>query len=168
MQGQTGSACGERSSLGSRIRSVLSLQPDAVAIEGAGGKSTWADLAAAAMHIDETLRDAQVERNAPIGWVAHNRPAAVAAFASLVMNEHMVVPLRPPQTSAALPEEIIAQRLQAVIADESDWARQDVRDAAAAAGSMGIAVTGWSPITVRPVTGCAHVGAGLAQAGSPR
>ena len=57
MQGQTDSACGERSSLGSRIRSVLSLQPDAVAIEGAGGKSTWADLAAAAAHIDEALRD---------------------------------------------------------------------------------------------------------------
>src|ERR1700722_15453861 len=60
MQGQTGSACGERSSLGSRIRSVLNLQPDAVAIEGAGGKSTWADLAAAVTHIDAMLRDAQV------------------------------------------------------------------------------------------------------------
>ena len=159
MQGQT-SASAERSSLGSRIRSVLSLQPDAVAIEGAGGKTTWADLAAAARQIDETLRDAQVERNAPIGWVAHNRPAAVAALVSLVMNEHMVVPLRPPQTSATLPEEIAAQRLQAVIADESDWARQDVRDAAAAAGSMGIAVTGWSPITVQSVAECARVGAG--------
>jgi long-chain acyl-CoA synthetase len=160
MQGQTASACREKTSLGSRIRSVLSLQPDAVAIEGAGGKSTWADLAAAAARIDEALRDAQVGRDAPIGWVAHNRPAAVAAFVSLAMNEHMVVPLRPPQTSAALPGEITTQRLQAVIADESDWARQEVRDAAAAAGSLGIAVTGWSPITVRPVTGCARVGPG--------
>jgi acyl-CoA synthetase (AMP-forming)/AMP-acid ligase II len=160
MQGQTDSACQDKSKLGSRIRSVLSLEPDAVAIEGAGGKSRWADLAAAAARIGEVLRSAQVERGAPIGWVAHNRPAAVAAFVSLAMNEHMVVPLRPPQTSATLPEEITAQRLQAVIADESDWARQDLRDAAAAAGSMGIAVAGWSPITVRPVTGCARVGAG--------
>jgi acyl-CoA synthetase (AMP-forming)/AMP-acid ligase II len=160
MQGQTGSACREKSSLGSRIRSVLGLEPDAVAIESAGGKSTWADLAAAAAQIDVALRDAQVERDAPIGWVAHNRAAAVAAFVGLAMNEHMIVPLRPPQTSAALPGEITAQRLQAVIADESDWARQEVRDAAAAAGSMGIAVAGWSPITVRPVTGCARVGAG--------
>lgn len=163
----TARVCGDASSLGSRIRSVLSLEPDAVAIESADGKSTWADLAAAAAQIDATLRAAQVERNTPIGWVAHNRPAAVAAFASLVMNEHMVVPLRPPQTSASLPEEITAQRLQAVIADESDWARQDVRDAAAAAGSMGIAVTGWSPITVRPVSGCARVGAGPHRPSTP-
>jgi long-chain acyl-CoA synthetase len=167
MQGQTDSASGERSGLGSRIRSVLGLQPDAVAIEGAGGKSTWADLAAAAAQIDETLRAARVECNAPIGWVAHNRPAAVAAFVSLVMNEHMVVPLRPPQTSATLPDEIAAQRLQAVIADASDWARQDVRDAAAAAGSMGIAGTGWTPITVRSVTGCTRVGAGPHRPRSP-
>src|SRR5579862_9480017 len=160
MRGQTDSACREKSSLGSRIRSVLSLEPDAVAIEGAGGTSTWAELAAAAAHIDEALREAQVERGAPIGWVAHNRPAAVAAFVSLVVNERTVVPLRPPQTSATLSGEIAAQRLQAVLADESDWARQDVRDAAVAAGSVGIAVAGGSPITVRPVAGCERVGPG--------
>ena len=160
MQGKTGSASQDNSSLGSRIRSVLSLQPDAVAIEGAGGKSTWADLAAAAAHIDAALRDAHVERNTPVGWVAHNRSAAVAAFVSLVTTERMVVPLRPPQVSATLPEEITTQRLQAVIADESDWARQGVRDAAAAAGSLGIAITGWSPITVRVVAGCTRVGSG--------
>jgi long-chain acyl-CoA synthetase len=160
MQGQTVSAFEDKSSLAARIRSVLSLQPDAVAIEAAGGTSTWADLAAAASRIDAALRGAQVERDAPIGWVAHNRPAAIAAFVSLAMSEHMVVPLRPPQTSATLPAEISAQRLQALIADESDWARQDVRDAAAAAGSMGIAVAGWSPITVRTVVECARVGPG--------
>jgi long-chain acyl-CoA synthetase len=158
MQEQRVSAIQEKSNLASRIRSVMTLQPDAVALEGAGGKSRWADLAAAASGIAEALRDARVERDAPIGWVAHNRPAAVAAFVSLLMNEHMVVPLRPPQTSATLPAEITAQRLQAVIADESDWARQEVRDAAAAAGSVGIAVAGWSPITVRTVVECACVG----------
>jgi long-chain acyl-CoA synthetase len=167
MQGPTGSAYHERLSLGSRICSVLSLEPDAVAIEGTGGKSTWADLAAAAAQIDETLRSAQVERDAPIGWVAHNRSAAVAAFVSLAMSEHMIVPLRPPQTSTTLPEEITAQRLQAVIADESDWARPDVHEAAVAAGSVGIAVTGWSPITVRPVVGCARVGPGPHRPATP-
>jgi long-chain acyl-CoA synthetase len=167
MHGPPGSADHERLSLGSRIRSVLSLEPDAVAIEGAGGKSTWADLAAAAAHIDEALRSGQVERDAPVGWVAHNRSAAVAAFVSLAMSEHMIVPLRPPQTSTTLPEEITAQQLQAVIADESDWARQDVQAAATAAGSMGIAVAGWSPITVRPVAGCARVGPGAHRRATP-
>src|SRR5579862_4115604 len=160
MREEPGGDYEERSGLGSRIRSVLSLEPDAVAIESAGGKSTWADLAAAAARIDAALRSAPVERHAPIGWVAHNRPAAVAAFVSLVMDERMVVPLRPPQSSATLPEEIAAQRLQAVIADESDWARQDVRDAAASAGSMGIAVAGSSPITIRPIKECSRVGPG--------
>jgi long-chain acyl-CoA synthetase len=167
MQGLTGGAWQEKSSLGSRIRGVLSLQPGAVAIEGAGGKSTWADLAAAAAQIDEALQRAQVERHAPIGWVAHNRPAAVAAFVSLAINGHMIVPLRPPQTSATLPGEITAQRLQAVIADESDWARQDVCEAAAAVGSVGVSVTGWSPITVRTIAGCARVGPGPHRPPSP-
>ena len=36
----TARVCGDTSSLGSRIRSVLSLKPDAVAIEGADGKTT--------------------------------------------------------------------------------------------------------------------------------
>jgi long-chain acyl-CoA synthetase len=160
MQRQTAGACQDKSNLGSRVRAVLNLQPDAVAIEGAGGRSTWADLAAAASHIEQMLRDAKVEQDAPVGWVAHNRPAAVAAFVSLVMNGRMVVPLRPPQTSATLSAEITAQRLQAVIGDESDWARPDVHAAAAAAGSMGVAVTGWSPIAARTVAGCERVGPG--------
>jgi long-chain acyl-CoA synthetase len=167
MQGQSINGVQEKSRLAARLRSVLTLQPDAVAIEGGGGKTTWAELGAAASRIDAALDAARVERDAPIGWVAHNRPAAVAAFLSLAMNERMVVPLRPPQASATLPTEITAQRLQALIADESDWARQDVRDAAAAAGSVGIAVGGGSPITVRTLTECARVGAGAHRAAEP-
>ena len=150
----------ESSGLGSRIRSVLNLEPDATAVEAAGGRSTWADLAVAAERIDDLLRRAQVERAAPIGWVAHNRPAAVAAFVSLVIAGRMVVPLRPPHTSATLPGEILAQRLQAVIADADDWAHPEILEAAASVGSLGIAVAGCSPITVQPVAGCASVGRG--------
>jgi long-chain acyl-CoA synthetase len=77
------------------------------------------------------------------------------------------VPLRPPHTSTTLPGEIVAQRLQAVIADESDWAHPDVPEAAASVGSMGIAVAGCSPITVRPVARCASVGAGPFREAAP-
>jgi acyl-CoA synthetase (AMP-forming)/AMP-acid ligase II len=83
------------------------------------------------------------------------------------MNEHMVVPLRPPQTSSTLALEITAQRLSAVIADESDWERAEVCDAAVAAGSLGIAITGCSPIKVRLVAGCARLGTGPHRPPSP-
>src|ERR1700682_5795181 len=92
--------------LGERIRSVLELDPQAVAVESNEGRSRWQDLAAAANTIEDTLRNAGVRPDMPVGWVARNRATAVASFASLVMNGRMVVPLRPRQTSATFPDEL--------------------------------------------------------------
>src|SRR5882762_57966 len=91
---------GKAESLGERIRTVLTLDPQAVAVESGSECSRWASLAAAAHAIEQTLQNAGIGPDMPVGWVARNRAAAVAAFASLVMNGRMVVPLRPRQTSA--------------------------------------------------------------------
>lgn len=107
----------------------------------------WSELAAAATAIEDILRRAGVEPEMPVGWVAHNRAAAVAAFISLVANGRMVVPLRPRQSSATLPRELTEQRLKAVIADADDWSTDGAISAARAAGSVGITVTATPALT---------------------
>src|SRR5690606_28198449 len=124
--------------------------PAAIANPGGQGwtHATWGALGEAAQAIEHILRERGVDRDAPIGWVARNRPAAVAAFAALVMNGRMVVPLRPKLTSATLREDLTTQRLQAVIGDEEDWADEGVVPAAAHAGSLGISIGGVSALKV--------------------
>ncbi len=151
---------GRVESLGERIRAVLALDGGAVAVESACHRSRWDDLEAAARLIEATLRQAGIPRESPIGWVARNRAAAVASFAGLVMNGRLVVPLRPRQTSATLPQEITSQRLQAVIGDAEDWSDAAAVYAAAQAGSLGIEVSGSSSFQVRLVPGLERVGPG--------
>ncbi len=157
---------GNMESLGERIRRVYALGPDAVAVETTNASFTWGNLGVIADEVERALTSAGVARDAPIGWVAHNRPAAVAAFSSLLIHGRMVVPLRPKLTSATFCEELTAQRLQAVIADEGDWLDESAVRAAADAGSLGIMIGGTSR-SVRVVPELRRVGAGPHRAPMP-
>lgn len=134
--------------LGERIRRVLRLNPVAVALEGDNTTTTWADLEQAATAIEALLTSKGIGREAPVGWVARNRPAAVAAFVGLLVSGRMVVPLRPRQASATFAAELSAQRLSVVLADEDDWAEEGVVDAAVRVGTLGIVVSGTGPVRV--------------------
>src|SRR6266702_7047591 len=147
-------------SLRAQIRAVFELEPQAVAIQSSAGQWRWEDLAKAADAVERTLQQAGISAEMPVGWVAHNRAAAVAAFAALIMSGRMVVPLRPRQTSATLPQELTEQRLIAVIADDEDWNSEGTLAAAAAAGTFGIAVTDSSALEVRVVPQLSHAGPG--------
>ena len=71
-----------------------------------------------------------------------------------------VVPLRPRQTSATLPQEIAAQRLVAVIGDAEDWADPEAVSAALQSGTLGICLRGTSHFDVRLVPSLERVGPG--------
>src|SRR5260370_28059868 len=86
-------------------RAVFEAGPQAVAIQSGAGQWRWEDLAKAADAVERALQQAGISAQMPVGWVAHNRAAAVAAFAPLIMNGPMVVPLRPPHTPAHPPPE---------------------------------------------------------------
>ena len=144
--------------LGHHLAAVFALSPGTAAVESASGSTTWGELALAGEEIERLLMASGVERSAPIGWVARNRAASVAAFAALVRHGRMVVPLRPNQAAAAFADELRAMRLQAVIGDEDDWSVAGAQTAAAEAGSAGIVVSGSSPITVALAPGLARVG----------
>lgn len=142
-----------------RFQAILRLAPDSVAIEAEAAQATWGEIADAADTINAALDAAGVSRDAPVGWVARNRPAAVAAFVALVASGRMVVPLRPNFTLATFRDDIAAQQLPAVIGDDEDWADDEVHAAARIAGSAGIMVTG-PPFRVHQVPGLERIGAG--------
>lgn len=146
-------------SLRVHLATVFSLAPDRVAVETKSGSVTWRALADAGDEVERLLVQAGVDRTAPVGWVARNRASSVAAFAALVRNGRMVVPLRPNQAPAAFCEELRVQRLQAVVGDSDDWAVPGLIEAASDAGSAGVLVHGEQALQVAAVPGLDRVGA---------
>lgn len=142
-----------------RMRDVLAIAPDEAAIEAEDGRVTWGELASAAAAIDAALNNAGVAGDAPVGWAARNRPAAVAAFVALIASGRMVVPLRPNFALATFRDDISAQRLPAVIGDPDDWSGEGVIEAARAAGSAAIEISG-PTLSVRRLPGLERVGPG--------
>lgn len=145
--------------LGARLAKVVTLDPAAVAISFEDQSITWGELSAASDAVEAALRAAGVTHDAPIGWGARNQPGAVAAFLALVVHRRMVVPLRPNFAVANFRDDLLAQKLQAVIAGPADWAGEGVIEAAREVGTVGIEVSG-PPLAVRVVPGLAKLGAG--------
>lgn len=156
----------DQSTLAAHISKVLGLDSAAVAVEYQGAAVTWGELARCAAEIERCLAAAGIDRSAPIGWAARNRPGAVAAFVALAASGRMIVPLRPNYATAAFRDDIRAQRLQAVIGDPEDWAGDGVIEAAQEAGSLGIEVAG-PPLAVRLHPELAEPGLGPYRAAAP-
>lgn len=152
-----------KETLAQRIEAVLKLDPAATAVEYQGHSISWSELEVAAAEVERLLDEAGVEREAPVGWAARNRPAAVASFIALVRGGRMVAPLRPAYNVASFRDDISAQGLKAVVGDPDDWAGEGVIKAATAAGSVGIEVSHY-PFRVRLVPGLEKPGAGAHRA----
>lgn len=143
-----------------RISDVLALSPDTGAVEFEGEWTDWQALDQAAQKIEARLCEAGISRTAPIGWVARNRPAGVAAFVALFVNGRPIAPLRPNLSAAVFHEEVCTQRLKAVIADEHEWEDEGLRQAAREAGSMAIRIAGQKHFTIDLIEGLEAPGEG--------
>jgi acyl-CoA synthetase (AMP-forming)/AMP-acid ligase II len=149
----------EERALGNHLRRVLAVSPPSIAVEYHERQVSWGELNAAAGTIEQLLDEAGVDRQFPVGWAARNRPAAVAGFVALILSERMVAPLRPAYAVANFRDDITTQCLAAVIGDPEDWRGEGVVDAARAAGTLGIEVSG-PPFAVRLVPGLERLGPG--------
>jgi acyl-CoA synthetase (AMP-forming)/AMP-acid ligase II len=156
----------EKLALGEHLARVLALAPESTAVDYHGISVSWGELAQAAREIEQCLGQAGVDPQWPVGWAARNRPPAVAGFVALLLNERMVAPLRPAYAVASFRDDIVAQRLAAVLGDPDDWKGEGVVEAAAAAGSVGIEISG-PPFRVRLVPGLERLGPGPHRAPLP-
>ena len=149
----------EDTGLGAHLQRVLALSPESVAVEYQGLKVTWGELGEAAASVERLLAESGIDSQAPVGWAARNRPAAVASFVALLLSERMVAPLRPAYAVASFRDDIRSQRLAAVVGEPRDWVGEGVIEAAREAGTLGIEISG-PPFAVRLVSGLEALGPG--------
>ncbi len=123
-----------------RVAQVLTLSPDTAAVEFQGVSTTWRQLEAAALAVEAHLSDLGISKEAPIGWVARNGPASVAAFVALLRAARPIAPLRPNQTIDIFKGDIRDQKLKAVVGGGADWDLPGVIDTAREAGSAGVRI----------------------------
>jgi acyl-CoA synthetase (AMP-forming)/AMP-acid ligase II len=124
--------------LADRLRSVLTLDPQQPAIEFRGEWTDWAALHAIAAGVESRLTAAGLGSGAPVGLVLRNHPAMVGALIGVLLSGTTVVTLNAAHGDTGLAADISELRLAAVIAVESDWQREGIKDSAV--GAMGLRV----------------------------
>lgn len=131
--------------LATRLRTVLSLDPTAPAIEFNGVWTDWAALNAIATGVEQRLAAAGLGAGAPVGVVLRNRPAMVGALIGVLLTGATVVTVNASHGDTGLADDIAELKLAGVIALDVDWQRAGFKDAAA--GALGLSVA-HAPATV--------------------
>lgn len=141
--------------LATRIRTVLSLDPLAQAIEYQGSWCDWQTLSDIATGVQNRLATAGLAAGAPVGLVLRNDPALIAALLGVLLSRACVVTINAGHGDAGVASDIGELRLPAMLALSGDWDRPGVT--AATAGSLGLTVGGRG---VDVVPGRKHIGSG--------
>ena len=152
-------------SLGARIRTMLAIDPAAVAIDFEDGALHWGALAAIVDAIDTRLADAGIGPGAPIGLLLRNRPPMIGAILAVLATERCIVCINPEQGGAKRLADLADLRVAAVVGCAEDFEEDAVRDVLRAAGSMGIALA--SDGAVSAVPGLERPGPGPHRAPAP-
>lgn len=100
--------------LSRRIADVLTLQPDAPAIEFDGRWISWGQIGTAARRIGSSLRGTDV------GMLLRNRPAHVAALLGVLMSGATVVTINPSRGDERTRADIAGLRLPLVLGEPDD------------------------------------------------
>lgn len=100
--------------LSRRIADVLTLQPDAPAIEFDGRWISWGQIGTAARRVGSSLRGTDV------GMLLRNRPAHVAALLGVLMSGATVVTINPSRGDERTRADIAELRLPLVLGEPDD------------------------------------------------
>lgn len=137
--------------LSGTVRAVMARDPDGRAIEYRDRWYTWRYLTRVVGDLDRQFDVAGLGRGTPVGLVARNRPAIVASILGLIAGERCIVMIYSAQSTERMASEVRALNLPVLVADIGDWT-PELRAAAAAAGTVGIALdpTADAPVSVVP------------------
>lgn len=124
--------------LPARIRTVVSLDPSADALEFEGVWWPWAMLRDSIDDLDDYLHGAGIGPATPVGVVLHNRPETVRVVTALLATNRCVVVLSPAAPRPFLAEEITRLRLPAVAMTAADWQDRTLPDAVTSGGGAAI------------------------------
>lgn len=145
-------------SLSEHLRAVLSIDPDAGAIEFDGNWYTWGELARAIEAVETLLEAYGANKEAAIGIMLRNRPPHIGALLAVLVSERCTVTINPLLPVARLLDDVEGLNLEVIIADEEDWRVPGLKELAARQGTMGISVTGDKNNPAQLVAGLEAVG----------
>ncbi|CAN5357500.1 N/A [soil metagenome] len=105
--------------------------------------------------LEALLVKAGIAVDAPIGFVARNRPPFAAALLSLIAHRRSIAMIYAMQSATAIAADIGKLKVAAVIADAADWSDEAIA-AARATGTLGISLSldAADVVTVVPGTAC--------------
>lgn len=138
-------------SLSSIVRTILTIDPSAPALEFDGKWHSWGELRAIIDRIEAILTANGIGPGARIGGILRNTPQIAAVIVGTIINDRCVVTLNPALPDAKLVHDILTLKTPVIIAQSMDWQRSEVRDAAQATGALCLEVTGDIDDPVRTV-----------------
>ncbi|MCT2582252.1 class I adenylate-forming enzyme family protein [Actinophytocola gossypii] len=127
-------------SMSERVAEVMRLDPGADALQFRGRWFSWGWLRERGEAVQALIDAHGLAPAAPVAMVMRNRPGTVAAVLSLLTRGQTLVTVSAMQPDDRLAAEIGTLPAAVLLADREDWARPGVRAAAAAAGTLAIAV----------------------------
>ncbi|GAB3429249.1 class I adenylate-forming enzyme family protein [Actinophytocola sediminis] len=127
-------------SVSGRVTDIMRIDPAADALQFRTRWYSWGWLHDRGDAVQEILTAHGVTGRAPVAMVMRNRPATVAVVLSLLTHGQTLVTVSGMQPDDQLAAELGRLPAAIVLADREDWARPGVLAAAAAAGTLAIAV----------------------------
>ena len=119
---------------------ALAREPAREAVEFAGDWVRWGQLREVAERLGTSLRRTGCRAEAPVAFVAHNRPSAVAALLGTLAQKHTVCMVYGFQSAAAIARDL--ERLApAVVVASGEVFSLEVLDVLRATGAAAIALS---------------------------
>jgi acyl-CoA synthetase (AMP-forming)/AMP-acid ligase II len=123
-----------------RIRQVLTISPEARAMEFRDVWRTWADVAGDFGAVEKALDAAGLGRGAGVAVLVRNRPAQAAALLAIVASRRSVVSINPHQSAGAIAADIEALKAPAVLLEREDWDEPEIAAAARRSARLVLAI----------------------------
>lgn len=143
-----------------RIEELFNEEPEGPAVQFDGEWWTWADMQKIRDGIESLVADAGLTDGDGVGLVLRERPHTFGAYLAILSAKRCAVLVTPIQPDAAMCEDVASLRLKVLIADTQDWERTGLVGTVAAAGTLGIALTGDRADPVRVLLEADRVGDG--------
>ncbi|MEY2927808.1 MAG: hypothetical protein RL367_2285 [Pseudomonadota bacterium] len=143
------------SQLSGWIDAIAAVNPDAAELEFEGHWQSWRDLVVAADSIDGVLTAADLPAGARIGVVLRNHASQIPVLLSLFRSGRCLASINASAPDDKLADDIRRAAVPVLVASAADWDRPGIREAAAAVGAVGIALTGRADAPAVAVDGLA-------------
>jgi len=148
------------SQLAVRIRRVLALDPDAIAIEFEQRLLPWRYLSNIIDRLDAILSEAGLGVGTPVAFLVRNRPAHVGAMLALFATGRVMVTVNPLVPSNKLAADLDKLDTPVVMADEEEWDKPELRAWASRTGAIGLVLRADDASPISLMAGFDTLGAG--------